>query len=669
MDETTETPSVAPKISVTKEIEEFRLPLSYLEPSLLFSLNKTVSDDLELVGENAQPGMYDYLLKPSHSFSKALLPSHRKQYTTDISFLTETQTIVSKMDTYNDSMSTSKYAIDTEKITEIWGLLKKDDFFLEKYGFLEWDWEIAQKLNQSSSFLQFMSIMNIMSPALSLLLPFFMLLFPFLLLKIQRIPITFETYLDTLKHIARHHFLGKSLMGMTSMSWDKVIYFLFMIALYGLQIYQNTTACIRFYRNLKVVNETLVAMKEYCQYSARSMENYFALIQESKTYASFGKELKKHAETMQKINAEIQQVTVFSHSVNKVLEFGYMLKCFYELHKNPEYDACLRFSMGFEGYIDHVKGLHSNWKGGNLAKGVFGEIEEEIDTDNEDEDSEDEGEQEEEEKEEEKNTKDSDEDTEDSEKENLLKENREKEKKEKKEQKKEEKEKKKAEEKRTKKPNSIFLKGQYYPTLVNESHVKNNCYFGKNMILSAPNKAGKTTILKTTAINILFTQQFGYGFYESAVMCKPYTHFHSYLNIPDTSGRDSLFQAESRRCKEILDSVKENVDVQKYKHFCIFDELYSGTNPEEACSAGCAFLNYLSKFSNVDFMLTTHYTEICKHFKNSKMTQNYKMEVHVLENGSFEYSYRMLPGISEVKGAIRVLKDMDYPKEILEEIE
>ena len=204
---------------------------------------------------------------------------------------------------------------------------------------------------------------------------------------------------------------------------------------------------------------------------------------------------------------------------------------------------------------------------------------------------------------------------------------------------------------------------------MNESHVKNDCFFGKNMILSAPNKAGKTTVLKTTAINIICIQQFGYGFFDSAVLCTPYTHFHSYLNIPDTSGRDSLFQAESRRCKDILDSVKENTDDQKYKHFCIFDELYSGTNPEEACKAGCAFLNYLSKFSNVDFILTTHYVDICKQFLKSNTTQNYKMEVNVSDTGTFEYTYRMLSGISEVKGAIRVLKDMDYPKEILEEIE
>jgi hypothetical protein len=31
-----------------------------------------------------------------------------------------------------------------------------------------------------------------------------------------------------------------------------------------------------------------------------------------------------------------------------------------------------------------------------------------------------------------------------------------------------------------------------------------------------------------------------------------------------------------------------------------------------------------------------------------------------------EYKYKLLPGISEIKGGISVLTDMNYPKEILD---
>jgi DNA mismatch repair ATPase MutS len=207
---------------------------------------------------------------------------------------------------------------------------------------------------------------------------------------------------------------------------------------------------------------------------------------------------------------------------------------------------------------------------------------------------------------------------------------------------------------------------QYYPPLIDEDPVVNTVNLDKNMMLSGPNKAGKTTILKSTALNIIFTQQVGCGFYASATL-RPYTHLHSYLNIPDTSGRDSLFQAESRRCKDILDRIKEGASGSR--HFCIFDELYSGTNPEEATKAGYAFLKYLTGFENVDFMLTTHYVKICKKFLKSERVQNYKMDVQVLENGEFHYTYQMKKGISKIQGAIRVMKDMEYPEEIISGME
>ena len=85
-------------------------------------------------------------------------------------------------------------------------------------------------------------------------------------------------------------------------------------------------------------------------------------------------------------------------------------------------------------------------------------------------------------------------------------------------------------------------------------------------------------------------QQIGYGFFDKGVITI-YDHIHSYINIPDSCSRDSLFQSEARRCKNILDIIDNNSDKQ---HFCIFDELYSGTNPYEAIAAAYSYLNLLS---------------------------------------------------------------------------
>ena len=204
------------------------------------------------------------------------------------------------------------------------------------------------------------------------------------------------------------------------------------------------------------------------------------------------------------------------------------------------------------------------------------------------------------------------------------------------------------------------FKNSYYGPLKDENPIKNTVKFKKNIILTGPNASGKTTILKSTLINIILTQQFGCGFYDSAQI-NPFKYIHCYLNIPDTSGRDSLFQAEARRCKDILDIVKTNEDET---HFCGFDELYSGTNPDEAVTSSTAFLNYLIKNQNVSCILTTHFIKVCKKLGKNKSILNCHMETEKKEN-KLVYKYKLVDGISEVKGGIAVLTAMDYPKEII----
>lgn len=218
----------------------------------------------------------------------------------------------------------------------------------------------------------------------------------------------------------------------------------------------------------------------------------------------------------------------------------------------------------------------------------------------------------------------------------------------------------------TKKKQKPVFKKMYYAKFVDQEHdsvVKNDCNLKKNMIITGPNASGKTTTLKTCLLNILLSQQMGVGCFDECTM-HPYDNIHCYLNIPDTSGRDSLFQAEARRCKEIIESVSTK-DTET--HFCIFDELYSGTNPEEAIISAKAFMEYLVKHENVCCMLTTHYIKLCKKLLKNKEIKNHHMETIVQQDDdNLKYTYLIKKGISSVKGGIKVLKDMNYPKEILQ---
>lgn len=570
----------------------FKLPITYLDHNDIYSLKSHVSHDLEMLNSPIEPDtstapIYVSLFRPTHEFALDLLPEWNNQYTTNTRFLTDTQDIISEIPNYISNISKIQYVVACDELKTVWKNVKDDPYFIEKYHYLDWD--SLKHLNDSSIFLQGLSIIHILSPVISFILPILFIIFPFILLKIQGVSISVSAYIETLKHVAKNHFIGKAILTMNSFSWDKIAYGMFIFGIYVFQIYQNIILCKRFYTNIQRVNNDLIQLREYINYSIYSMDNLLLLTSTKHSYQLFNMDIEFQRDSLLKLKAELDEITHFKLDFAKINDIGYMLKCYYRIHSQQEYENCIRYSFGFNGYVDNLMGLHMNLSEGLIARANFD------------------------------------------------------------------------------KENSCCIVKQWYPALIHEKYVQNTCEFSKNMIISSPNKSGKTTVLKTTAINIIISQQVGCGFYKSATLT-PYTHIHSYLNIPDTSGRDSLFQAESRRCKDIIDTIIKHKDAP-FRHFCIFDELYSGTNPEEASKAGYAFLRYLHSFNNVNYILTTHYISICKKYKQSDHTQNYKMEVIIDENGNFDYTYKLKKGISKIKGGLRVLKDMEYPNEIIDAFE
>jgi energy-coupling factor transporter ATP-binding protein EcfA2 len=436
-----------------------------------------------------------------------------------------------------------------------------------------------------------------------LLIPILFLLLPFFIIKLQGHKITFALYFEHLKTVFSNHIIGQLFSSFSNTNFTNKIYLLFSFGFYIFQMYLNFTSCIKYFTNIKYIHETLADLKQYIVSSLNKYKNFLKYSKDLVNYKSFNDAINKNISIFTSYLDELNILTPYSLNINKFIELGHLMKCFYCLNKNETIIDSLYFSFGFNGYLKNLETLqnfintkvmnycnYNNSKPTSFEDAYFANL-------------------------------------------NIIETNS------------KEIGNKEIDSKETNKKETTKI-------------VKNSYSLDKNIIITGPNASGKTTLLKSTLFNIILSQQIGCGFYSCASV-KIYDYIHCYINIPDTGGRDSLYQAEARQCKNILEAIENN---GAKNHFCVFDELYSGTNPDEAIDSAYGYLNYLNKFNNIDYVLTTHYIKLCK--KLNKQNTNFYMKVNN-NSKDFEYTYKIKKGISKVKGAIKVLKDLNYPENII----
>ena len=633
----------------------FKHPISYTDPEKLHELPASIIEDLEMLHPKnaaddevaAVKGLYHYVFTPTSVYGTEHLPIWSKYYTTDIAYLKHTQTLLEMFDNellehciaQNTAHTTSVDAFAAMKDTwkDFRGTGKIADF-KEKFSYVETPF--LSKLNGSSSFLQFLSLYNISSPVIALLTPLIVLIIPFFVLMMRGLAVSISEYVDILKTIISQHSVGKFLTQFETVSVEQKMYILMSVVFYGIQIYQNVMACVRFYNNIKLVHTHIHAINGYLTATGVNMSYMIQLIQtyHLTTYEPFREELADKYALLEDVTRALSDISPFSVSVSKFFQIGYIMKNYYSLFSQTDLNELLEYSFGFNAYMEHLTACRSFVVDGMIHACSFTEPEPELEVEAE-------AAEPEPERPLTPITEEASADEEASAAEAPLL--------------------------PPPPPVAVVVKKTvtklisqvYAPLKARDATtvVANDIVLDKQLVITGPNAAGKTTVIKSTLFNIILSQQIGYGFYERAEIA-PYDYLHCYLNIPDTSGRDSLFQAESRRCMEILRCIMDN---PTKRHFCIFDELYSGTNPYEAVAAAYGYIAFISKNPRVDLILTTHYIELCELLekRNAGAITNLHMSVSP-DTGS--YLYKIAGGISSIKGGLKVLRDLDYPNEIVE---
>ena len=607
--------------SYLKKTFNFKNPIEYNSKTRI--IDENIIETLELVDsiDNNEVPIYENIFLTNNYPAKLSMRQMSKYYTTDTKYLEQTQQLIKSIDNKNIIRDTN---IDLAH--SYYEEIKKETGFHEKYFYF--DFNFAKQFNKNPIVMAFSSMYNIMSPIISLCIPILILILPLVIIKLQGNEFNFDVYVNILKPLVQQTSMGSLFMNFESSDSTKKIYLILSALFYCFSIYQNILSCIKFYSNVKKIHNYLLTFKTYVNNTLSNMKYFSSLLQPYDTYIIFTKELQDKEKQLRIIYQDLENISSFEFNYNKLTELGDIMTTFYKLYDDSIYDELFIYSFGFNGYLCNLLNINEHVINNKLHKAKYiKENKEEKETLKDPEQKQ------------ENNTDNIDKDI----NEDI--------------------------DKNTNKKIKLLAENLFYPKFINsqETIIKNNCDLNKNIILTGPNASGKTTFIKSLFLNILLSQQIGYGCFNKLNFI-PYDYFHCYLNIPDTSGRDSLFQAEARRCKNILDFINNNDSDET--HFCIFDELYSGTNPEEAIISANAFIKYISSLDNVSFSLTTHYVDLCEKIKKYSKINNCHMETIVNEETKdVNYTYKLSDGISQVKCGLQILKNMEYPNDILKNLE
>ena len=204
----------------------------------------------------------------------------------------------------------------------------------------------------------------------------------------------------------------------------------------------------------------------------------------------------------------------------------------------------------------------------------------------------------------------------------------------------------------------ININNLWNPVLSKKTAVQNSIHIKKNILITGPNKGGKSTFIKALMLSVLFAQTLTISFADTLVMT-PFSHLQTYLNIPDCKGKTSLFEAEMNRAYQYI----QQLDSAKGHSLIIMDEIFSSTNPREGLSGAYAIANKLSQYPRNISVITTHFTELALLEKHKKF-KNYKIPIHK-EGNEIVYPYKLEKGVSQQYIAIQLLKEKGFDKEII----
>lgn len=169
--------------------------------------------------------------------------------------------------------------------------------------------------------------------------------------------------------------------------------------------------------------------------------------------------------------------------------------------------------------------------------------------------------------------------------------------------------------------------------------------------MTGANMTGKSTFLKSVGACIALAHM---GFPVPAkrmdLLC--YSGLITSINVSDSlASGQSHFLSEVHRVKLVAQEVG-----QKKRVAVMFDELFKGTNYDDAFEATLLLVQRLKSDEESLFFLSTHITELTKVLTENKQISFQSMETRTDDDAGVLFTYRLRDGVADQKLGMWLLR-------------
>ena len=203
-------------------------------------------------------------------------------------------------------------------------------------------------------------------------------------------------------------------------------------------------------------------------------------------------------------------------------------------------------------------------------------------------------------------------------------------------------------------PMHLEVEEVYHPLL--DAPVGNSIVLvGRGALVTGTNMSGKSTFLRSLGLAVLLGSTVGTcpaRLYRGARL-----RVRSSLRAADDVSRgESFYWAEAERLLQLVRSLEAGAPT-----LCLIDEMLAGTNSAERIAASVEILEFICRKGGL-VVGATHELEVASQLQSRLDFYSF---ADALGAKGLDFEYRIRPGLSEARNALRLLRELGFPEEIV----